>query len=91
MYWSANDFGHTVQEFIKMGASRYSNREHFAKTDAGLSAIAVQNGITNEMLQAIVLCTLRIFATLVLRQRAHSSTKTYVVALCLPLNFKTNY
>lgn len=29
------------------------NREHFAKTDAGLSAVAVQNGITNDMLRSI--------------------------------------
>ena len=29
------------------------NREHFAKTDAGLDAVEVQNSITNEMLQSI--------------------------------------
>lgn len=67
------------------------NRERFAKTDAGLSAVAVQNGITNEMLHSIAGNRFVYAKNILRRQRAHSSTKTYVVAIRLPLNFKTNY
>lgn len=43
MDWSADDFGQTVQEFVKLGAIRYSNREHFAKTEEERFSVYSQN------------------------------------------------